>query len=156
MALAKLEQEGKLISVVTQNIDALHTMAGSRKVWELHGSVARNYCLNCGKSFDLDYIKQTEGIPLCSCGGYIKPDVVLYEESLDNDIVSGAVRDIMRAKTLIVGGTSLNVYPAAGLLNYFKGDTIVLINKSATPYDRNADLLIREPIGETLGAAVGL
>ncbi len=156
LALAKLEREGKLISVVTQNIDALHTLAGSKRVWELHGSVARNYCLNCGKSFDLDYIKNCDGIPICSCGGYIKPDVVLYEESLDDDTVRGAVTDIMRAKTMIVGGTSLNVYPAAGLLNYFRGDTIVLINKSATPFDRKADLIIREPIGETLGAAVGL
>ena len=156
IALAKLEEEGKLISVITQNIDALHTKAGSKRVWELHGSVARNYCLNCGKSFDVEYMKECVPIPVCSCGGYIKPDVVLYEESLDDDTVRGAVTDIMRAKTLIVGGTSLNVYPAAGLLNYFKGDTIVLINKSATPYDRNADLIIREPIGETLGAAVGL
>ena len=156
LALAKLEQEGKLISVVTQNIDALHTKAGSKRVWELHGSVARNYCLNCGKSFDVEYMKECVPIPICSCSGYIKPDVVLYEESLDDATVRGAVTDIMRAKTLIVGGTSLNVYPAAGLLNYFKGDTIVLINKSATPYDRNADLIIREPIGETLGLAVGL
>ena len=134
LALAKLEQEGKLISVITQNIDALHTKAGSKRVWELHGSVARNYCLNCGKSFDLDYIKQTDGIPLCSCGGYIKPDVVLYEESLDDATVRGAVTDIMRAKTLIVGGTSLNVYPAAGLVQYVRPQVpIYLIDPAPVP-----------------------
>lgn len=155
-ALAKLEQEGKLIGVVTQNIDGLHQKAGSEKVFELHGSVLRNYCMKCGARFDLDYVldesKCENGVPKCDkCGGIVKPDVVLYEEALDGDTINGAVNAIANADTLIVGGTSLAVYPAAGLIQYFKGDNLVLINKSKTPYDSKADLVINESIGEVLG-----
>lgn len=156
LALAKLEADGKLLSVITQNIDGLHTKAGSKRVWELHGTVMSNHCLSCGRFHPLETILQTDGVPLCSCGGYIKPDVVLYEEALDEETIRGAVHDLSKAKTLIVGGTSLNVYPAAGLLQYFRGETIVLINKSETPFDRQADLIIREPIGQTLGDALGM
>ena len=150
--LAELEQAGKLTGVVTQNIDGLHQKAGSRKVFELHGSVHRNYCTKCGAFYDAAYIKASSGIPHCEkCGGVIKPDVVLYEEGLDQDVIEGAVRAIAEADVLIVGGTSLVVYPAAGLVQYFRGDKIVLVNKGATPMDRKADLLIQAPIGEVFG-----
>ena len=150
--LAEMEEAGKLTAVVTQNIDGLHQAAGSRTVYELHGSIHRNTCMKCGKKFDAAYIAASSGIPCCdACGGNIKPDVVLYEEGLDQATVDGAVRAISEADMLIVGGTSLVVYPAAGLIRYFRGDRLVLINKGATGMDREADLLIREPIGETLG-----
>ena len=151
--LAELEEKGKLIAVVTQNIDGLHQKAGSRNVYELHGSVHRNYCVKCGRFFGPDYVREAEGIPRCdACGGLIKPDVVLYEEGLDSDVINGAVRAISRADCLIIGGTSLVVYPAAGLIDYFKGDTLVLINRSATSRDAAADLVISDSIGEVLGA----
>ena len=150
--LAQLEKEGKLIAIVTQNIDGLHQAAGSEKVYELHGSVLRNYCMNCNKFYDVEYIANSEGIPKCECGGTIKPDVVLYEEPLDNRIMTGAIKAISNADTLIIGGTSLNVYPAAGLVRYFKGRNIVIINKSPTQMDSNADLLIADNIGEVLSA----
>jgi NAD-dependent deacetylase len=143
-----MEQAGKLKAVVTQNIDNLHQMAGSKKVLELHGSVHRNYCMRCGKFYGFDYMKQSEGVPRCSCGGIIKPDVVLYEEGLDNQTVSESIRCIAAAEVLIIGGTSLAVYPAASLIDYFRGDALVVINKSPTPRDRYADLLIQDPIGE--------
>lgn len=149
--LAELEQTGKLRSVVTQNIDGLHQKAGSKRVYELHGSVLRNYCEACGKFYDAEYMLYSDGVPRCSCGGRIKPDVVLYEEGLDSDTVSGAVRAIAEADMLIVGGTSLVVYPAAGLINYYRGDKLVLINRDATPYDRRADLVIHDSIGKVLG-----
>lgn len=152
--LAELEQAGKLLAVVTQNIDGLHQLAGSRKVLELHGSVHRNYCTCCGKGYDARFILESEGIPQCSCGGIVKPDVVLYEESLDSATVQKAVEALERADLLIVGGTSLAVYPAAGLLQYYQGGPIVVINKSATPLDHRADLLIQEGIGGVLGAVV--
>jgi len=159
LALAKLEKEGKLKAVVTQNIDGLHQMAGSRNVLELHGSVLRNNCMNCGRSYDLDYIMDEEncekGIPKCSkCGGIVKPDVVLYEEGLDEDVINRAVSAISKAEILIVGGTSLVVYPAAGLINYFRGKSLVLINKGSTSHDGSADLIINRPIGEVLAEAV--
>ncbi|MEG0918754.1 MAG: NAD-dependent protein deacylase [Anaerovoracaceae bacterium] len=155
-ALAKLEEDGKLIGVVTQNIDGLHQKAGSKKVFELHGSILRNYCMKCGASFDLDYVIDESncqgGVPRCNkCGGIVKPDVVLYEEALDGDTINGAVNAIANADTLIVGGTSLAVYPAAGLIQYFRGDNLVLINKTKTPYDSKADLVINESIGQVLG-----
>ncbi len=146
--LAELEAAGKLTSVVTQNIDGLHQAAGSKRVWELHGSVLRNYCMSCGKSYTAEDILQSSGVPRCTCGGMIKPDVVLYEEGLDSRVMNGAVRDISRADMLIIGGTSLAVYPAAGLIRYYRGRRLVLINKSATPYDSHADLLIAGPIGK--------
>lgn len=155
-ALAKLEEEGKLLAVVTQNIDGLHQLAGSKKVFELHGSVLKNTCMKCGKHFDLDYVLD-EGnchnkVPKCdNCGGIVKPDVVLYEEPLDEDVINGGINAIANADTLIVGGTSLAVYPAAGLIQYFRGDNLVLINKSKTPYDNKVDLVINEAIGEVLG-----
>ena len=152
LKLAELEQAGKLIGVVTQNIDGLHTKAGSKKVFELHGSVWRNYCQSCGKSYGPEFILHSEGVPRCSCGGRIKPDVVLYEEGLDNDVVSGAVSAIQRADLMIVAGTSLTVYPAAGLLQDFRGSHLVLINRDATPYDSSADLVLHEKVGEVLGA----
>ena len=145
--LAQLEQAGKLKAVVTQNIDNLHQMAGSKKVLELHGSVYRNYCMRCGKFYDFDFMKNTEGVPHCTCGGMIKPDVVLYEEALDQDTISESVQMIAQADLLIIGGTSLVVYPAAGLIDYYRGKHLVMINKSATPRDREADLLIQQPIG---------
>ena len=145
--LAQLEQAGKLKAVVTQNIDNLHQMAGSKKVLELHGSVYRNYCMRCGKFYDFDFMKNTEGVPHCTCGGMIKPDVVLYEEALDQDTISESVQMIAQADLLIIGGTSLVVYPAAGLIDYYRGKHLVVINKSATPRDREADLLIQQPIG---------
>ncbi len=161
LALAKLEQMGKLKAVVTQNIDGLHQKAGSKTVYELHGSVARNYCMDCGEFYDLDYTMDEDnwqgGIPRCKkCGGIVKPDVVLYEEGLDDDTVIGAVNAIRNADVLIIGGTSLVVYPAAGMVNYFKGSKLVLINKQPTPQDRAADLAIHVPIGEVLGEVVGV
>lgn len=149
--LAQLEQARKLRSVVTQNIDGLHQMAGSKRVWELHGSVHRNRCMKCGKSYPVEFIQGSKGIPTCSCGGIVKPDVVLYEESLDSRVLEGAVTDIHRADLLIIGGTSLAVYPAAGLINYYSGKHLVLINKTPTPYDNRADLILTGPIGELLG-----
>ncbi len=147
--LAQWEQEGKLSAVVTQNIDGLHQAAGSRCVYELHGSVYRNHCRKCGAFYDLDYMLRTTGIPRCEkCGGIIKPDVVLYEEGLDQATLNGAVRAIRNADLLIVGGTSLTVYPAAGLIDYYDGDRLVLINRSVTPMDSRADLLIQGSIGE--------
>lgn len=146
--LAQLEQAGTLTGVVTQNIDGLHQEAGSRHVMELHGSVHRNYCMKCGKFYDMRYMLESTGIPVCACGGIIKPDVVLYEEGLDQEILRDAVETIGNARVMIVGGTSLAVYPAAGLLDYFRGELLILINKSATPRDKNADLLIQEPIGQ--------
>ena len=146
--LAQWEQEGKLKAVITQNIDGLHQKAGSKAVFELHGSIYRNYCEKCGKFYPPEYIRDSDGIPRCTCGGRIKPDVVLYEESLDQKVIEGAVRAIADADVLIVGGTSLAVYPAAGLLNYYRGSKLVLINRSATPYDDQANLIIHEKIGE--------
>ncbi|HRU98327.1 NAD-dependent protein deacylase [Ruminococcus sp. XPD3002] len=148
LKLAQWEDEGRLIGVVTQNIDGLHQAAGSKKVFELHGSVLRNYCTKCRKFYDAEFILNSEGIPRCSCGGIIKPDVVLYEESLDDDTITGAVNAIINADTLIIGGTSLNVYPAAGLIRYFRGSDLVIINKSPTNMDSGADLLICRNIGE--------
>ena len=150
--LAELEAAGKLTAVVTQNIDGLHQAAGSKNVYELHGSVHRNTCRKCGKKYDAQYMAATKGVPHCdACGGSIKPDVVLYEEGLDQATVDGAIRAISEADMMIVGGTSLVVYPAAGLLRFFRGDKLVLINKGATGMDSSADLLISEPIGEVLG-----
>ena len=154
-ALAKLEMDGKLTAIATQNIDGLHTMAGSRNVFELHGSMKRNYCMKCHKFYDDEFIANSDGVPHCECGGIIKPDVVLYEEGLDYDVLNGAVTHIMRADMLIVGGTSLQVYPAAGLIDYYRGDRLVLINKSSTPYDRYANLVINDSIGKVLSQAVG-
>lgn len=154
IALAKLEQQGKLKAVVTQNVDGLHQAAGSKKVYELHGSVLRNYCMKCHKFYDLSIVTDTDGVPKCTCGGIIKPDVVLYEEGLDDHTVEGAVRAIAHADVLIIGGTSLAVYPAAGFLNYFRGHTIVLLNKSETPFDTKAHIVIRDPIGQVLGSLV--
>ena len=153
LALAYLEQQGKLKAIVTQNIDGLHQKAGSRKVYELHGSVLRNYCMDCGAAYDLDYTLDSAhcrgSIPICpQCGGIIKPDVVLYEEALDEDCMLGAIRAIEAADTLIIGGTSLAVYPAAGLIDYYRGNKLVLINKSTTPMDGRADLLIQAGLGE--------
>lgn len=149
LKLAELEAAGKLSAVITQNIDGLHQAAGSRNVFELHGSVHRNYCTKCHKFFDSEYVFAQENVPYCdSCGGLIKPDVVLYEEGLNDEIVEGAVKAISECDMLIIGGTSLNVYPAAGLIRYFRGNNLVIINKSPTQYDRNADLLICRNIGE--------
>ena len=154
IALAELEKCGKLKAVVTQNIDGLHQAAGSKTVYELHGSIHRNYCISCGSMFDAKYVKNSEGTPACSsCGHLIKPDVVLYGEGLDSDIVNGAVNAISHADMLIVGGTSLVVYPANSLINYFNGDKIVLINKPSTDYDSRADLLINDSIGKVLDEA---
>ncbi|MDD7218576.1 MAG: NAD-dependent protein deacylase [Clostridia bacterium] len=152
--LAQLERAGKLKAVVTQNIDNLHQMAGSRNVLELHGSVYRNHCMKCGKSYNFSFMKKSQGVPRCECGGIIKPDVVLYEEGLDNNTVSSAVRAISQAQVLIIGGTSLAVYPAAGLIDYFQGEHLVVINKSSTPRDRYADLMIQEPIGQVFSRIV--
>ena len=148
--LAEWEAQGKLTAVVTQNIDGLHQAAGSRRVYELHGSVHRNYCEKCRKFYDFDFILRGQGVPRCSCGGTVKPDVVLYEEGLDQDTLNGAVRAIAAADLLIIGGTSLNVYPAAGLINYYRGGRLVLINKSAVAWDLDAGLVITDPIGEVL------
>jgi len=148
LKLAQWEKEGRLLGVVTQNIDGLHQAAGSQKVYELHGSVQRNYCMKCRKFHDADYIRNSTGVPKCACGGTIKPDVVLYNESLDADCISGSLNAIANADLLIIGGTSLSVYPAAGLIDDYHGDRLVLVNMSATPRDARADLIIREPIGK--------
>ena len=150
LKLAELEKKGKLNAVITQNIDGLHQKAGSSTVLELHGSIHRNYCQICNKEYSLDFILESDGIPRCDCGGVVKPDVVLYEEPLDNNVLNYSIDFIQNADTLIIGGTSLVVYPAAGLINYFHGDNLVLINKSETAYDNFANLVINEPIGETL------
>ena len=153
LKLAEWEQAGKLLAVVTQNIDGLHQAAGSKKVYELHGSVHRNYCMKCGKFFPPEYIRDSKDlVPVCPCGGRIKPDVVLYEEGLDNDVVSGAVNAISSADMLIVAGTSLTVYPAAGLIRYFHGRHLVLINRDATPMDSECDLVIHDKVGEVLSS----
>lgn len=154
LALARLEQRGKLSAIVTQNIDGLHQAAGSKRVFELHGSVHRNYCLKCGKFYTAEDIEKSTGVPRCTCGGLIKPDVVLYEEGLDQKCLMGAIQAIAQADLLIVGGTSLTVYPAAGLLQYYGGNRLVLINRDATPLDGQANLVFRDPIGQVLGAAV--
>ena len=148
--LAELERAGKLAAVVTQNIDGLHQMAGSKTVYELHGSVHRNYCQRCHKLYDAEFMLHSTGIPTCACGGTVKPDVVLYEEGLNQRTLYGAVEAIERADMLIIGGTSLAVYPAASLIDYYRGDRLVLINRSSTPQDRNANLLIQGSIGEVL------
>jgi len=152
-ALAKLEAEGKLSAVVTQNIDGLHQKAGSKNVYELHGSVHRNYCRRCAQFYSGEDLLQTTGVPRCTCGGLIKPDVVLYEEGLDGDCIENSVHAIANADLLIVGGTSLTVYPAAGLIRYYRGSRLVLINRDETPYDHNADLIFRESIGYVLEEA---
>ncbi len=146
--LAQLEQEGKLLAVVTQNIDGLHQKAGSRRVYELHGSVLRNYCTRCHKFFSAEFVKNAPGVPRCPCGGIVKPDVVLYEESLDEDCITKAVQAIQAADLLIVGGTSLTVYPAAGLIRYYTGQRLVLINRDETPYDDYANLVLHESLGD--------
>ena len=150
LALAELEKRGKLRAVITQNIDGLHQAAGSKEVLELHGSVHRNYCERCGCFHGLDDVLSQEGVPHCQCGGVIKPDVVLYEESLDDNVITKAIQYISRADVLIIGGTSLTVYPAAGFVNYYKGHKLVLINKSSTPMDKMADLVINKPIGQVM------
>lgn len=150
LKLAEMEKVGKLSAVITQNIDGLHQLAGSKNVLELHGSIHRNYCQKCGKFYDAEYVKESEGIPLCECGGRIKPDVVLYEESLDSTVIQKSIREITEADMLIIGGTSLVVYPAASFIDYFKGKYLVVINKSATPRDEQADLCIQKSIGEVL------
>ena len=146
--LARWEQEGRLLAVVTQNIDGLHQKAGSKNVYELHGSVLRNYCVRCGRFYPAEYVRDAQGVPRCECGGIVKPDVVLYEESLDEDVISGAVPTISRADLLIVGGTSLTVYPAAGFLGYFRGDRLALINRDPTPFDRHAGVVIHDGLGK--------
>lgn len=157
LALAKLEEIGKLKAIVTQNIDGLHQMAGSKNVFELHGSIHRNYCVKCHEFYDAKFILETSGVPTCTkCGGSVKPDVVLYEEGLDDTIIKGAIDAISKADTLIIGGTSLIVYPAAGLINYFRGDNLILINKSSTSADSKADLVIHDSIGKILSEAVNL
>lgn len=155
-ALARLEAEGRLKAVVTQNIDGLHQKAGSKEVMELHGSVLRNYCQRCGKFHGIEAILHSDGVPKCECGGTIKPDVVLYEEGLDQHTIQRSVYHISNADMLIIGGTSLTVYPAAGLIDYYNGNKLVLINKSVTAMDSRADLVISGPIGEILGDAVGV
>ena len=145
--LARWEQEGRLLAVVTQNIDGLHQKAGSRRVYELHGSVLRNYCTKCGTFYPAEFIREAQGVPRCACGGIVKPDVVLYEESLDEATLAGAVSALRRADLLVVGGTSLTVYPAAGLLNYYRGHRLVLINRDETPYDGQADLVFHDSLG---------
>ena len=152
LTLARWEREGRLKAVVTQNIDGLHQKAGSRQVYELHGSVLRNYCMRCGKFHSAEFIRDSAGVPRCSCGGIVKPDVVLYEEALKEETLLGAARAIAAADLLIVGGTSLTVYPAAGLLNYFSGKHLVLLNRDETGRDGAADLILRQPIGQVLGA----
>ena len=149
--LAEWEKAGKLKAIVTQNIDGLHQAAGSHRVLELHGSVHRNYCEKCGKFHSFDFMLHSSGVPRCECGGIVKPDVVLYEEGLDQKTLNDSVRAIAEADMLIIGGTSLNVYPAAGLINYYRGHKLVLINKSAVARDLAADLVITDPIGEVLG-----
>lgn len=153
-ALARLEEAGKLRAVITQNIDGLHQLAGSRNVLELHGSMLRHYCLACGARYGLDFVAGTQGIPRCACGGIVRPDVVLYEEGLDGEVLDAAVRAIEEADVLIVGGTSLVVYPAAGLIDYYPGRKLVLVNRDATARDARANLVIRDPIGQVLGSIV--
>lgn len=152
LKLAELERAGKLLAIVTQNVDGLHEKAGSKRIYNLHGSIYQNRCVRCGRRFDglegAKRIREADGIPLCDCGGIIKPDVVLYEEGLDQETIEGAVNAIAQADMLIIGGTSLTVYPAAGLIRYYRGHRLVLINRDETPYDRNADLVIRDPIGQ--------
>lgn len=150
LKLAQLEAEGKLKAVITQNIDGLHQAAGSKTVWELHGSIHRNYCRKCGKFYDASYVKHADGVPRCECGGLIKPDVVLYEEGLDPGVIDHSIRSIREADTLIIGGTSLMVYPAAGFIDYFRGKHLVVINKSATAKEVRAELTIAAPIGEVM------
>lgn len=150
--LAELERQGKLCAIVTQNIDGLHQKAGSSRVFELHGSVHRNYCERCKAFYPPEYIRDSSGVPRCTCGGRIKPDVVLYEEGLDQAVLEGAITAIAEADLLIVGGTSLTVYPAAGLIRYYRGNRLVLINRDETPYDTYANLIFRDPIGTVLGA----
>ena len=150
LKLAQLEAEGKLKAVITQNIDGLHQAAGSKNVWELHGSIHRNYCRKCGKFYDASYVKNADGVPRCECGGLIKPDVVLYEEGLDSGAIEHSIRAICEADTLIIGGTSLVVYPAAGFIDYFRGKHLVVINKSATAKEVRAELTIAAPIGEVM------
>lgn len=152
LKLAELEAAGKLKAVITQNIDGLHQAAGNKTVFELHGSIHRNYCQKCGKFYDAKYVKETDGIPKCECGGTIKPDVVLYEEGLDDKIIRQSIQAISEADMLIIGGTSLVVYPAAGFIDYFRGKYLVVLNKSTTSRDSYADLCIQEPIGEVLGS----
>ena len=149
--LARWEQEGKLLAVVTQNIDGLHQKAGSKRVYELHGSVLRNYCTVCGKFHSAEFVKEAAGIPRCSCGGIVKPDVVLYEEQLDGDTIEKSVAAIAQADLLIVAGTSLTVYPAAGLIDYYRGNRLVLINRDATAYDSRANLTLHRNLGEVFG-----
>ena len=157
LALARLEEMGKLKAVITQNIDGLHQAAGSKNVQELHGSVLRNYCMRCGQFYDGEYMKHADGVPKCEkCGGIIKPDVVLYEEGLDGDTISKSVSAIAKADVLIIGGTSLVVYPAAGLIDYYNGHKLVLINRDSTPRDGRADLIIRAPIGQVFSKAMEL
>lgn len=152
--LAEMERAGKLKAVITQNIDGLHQKAGSRNVLELHGSVYRNYCLKCGKKYGVDYIQTSPGVPVCACGGTVRPDVVLYEEGVDQSVLLSAAEYISNADVLIIGGTSLAVYPAAGLVDIFSGSKLILINRSATPYDSKADIVINAGIGETLGSII--
>lgn len=154
LKLAQLEAEGKLKAVITQNIDGLHQAAGSKTVWELHGSIHRNYCRKCGKFYDAFYVKHADGVPRCECGGLIKPDVVLYEEGLDPGVIDHSIRSIREADTLIIGGTSLVVYPAAGFIDYFRGKHLVVINKSATAKEVRAELTIAAPIGEVMKGIV--
>ncbi|MBR1751554.1 MAG: NAD-dependent protein deacylase [Ruminococcus sp.] len=149
--LAELEAAGKLTAIVTQNIDGLHQLAGSSTVYELHGSVLRNYCTRCRKFYDSDFIKQSVPLPICECGGLVKPDVVLYEEGLDNEILENSIKAISQADMMIIAGTSLVVYPAAGLVRYFRGKHLVIINRDVTPMDNNADLVINDKVGEVLG-----
>jgi len=153
-ALAELERRGKLDAVVTQNVDALHHRAGSVNVLELHGACDRYYCMRCGAEFTMEVVFATDDVPKWPCGGTIRPDVVLFEEALDQGVIESSVRAIRKAKVLIVGGTSLNVYPAAGLIRHYYGDMLILINKSETPYDRYANIIIRDPIGETMERAM--
>ncbi len=153
-ALSKLEKKGKLLGIITQNIDGLHQKAGSKKVFELHGSVHRNYCMNCGKFYGVEVILNADKIPKCTCGGIIKPDVVLYEEGLDNKTLKASIEEISNADVLIIGGTSLNVYPAAGLIDYFSGKHLILINKSKTPYDKHADIVINDDISKVLAGVI--
>lgn len=153
-ALAKLEEIGKLSAVVTQNIDGLHSAAGSKNVIELHGSLRRNYCMDCQNRYDLDFMLQKEGIPLCECEGLVRPDVVLYEEPLDEEVIRNAISSIASADMLIIGGTSLMVYPAAAFIDYYSGERLVLINMASTPHDYKADLVIRASIGEVLSSVI--
>ena len=149
--LARWEREGRLSAVVTQNIDGLHQKAGSQTVFELHGSVLRNYCVRCGKKYSAEFVRDAIGVPRCDCGGIVRPDVVLYEEGLNDKTVNGAISAIMDADLLIVAGTSLTVYPAAGLINYYQGDRLVLINRDATPFDHRADLVFHKSLGDIFG-----